>query len=296
VRRAARRGPLRLTREQLLASTAFRREYLAQRVTEETRAALPAWTDDAMAVLVGDWERPKHFDAYVSLDVGRTGDPHAASFGFHDPATNTLTLEDELEMPSASTHIGAFVEAVKAKEAQLWGVSRWEGTLLGAEEWLRQLGDMPEHLRRAISDRAPRQPYLRVGDDDARIVVDMTQQHGVAVMPSAKHDKATWVDTMNQRIRERRLRVHRRCVRTLEQWRSTLWNTARSQWERTPRDHGDLVDTPLYMLRNVRWHRDCRPVVEESAARYLPEAAQPYETRRAHRGLDALKGLVRARR
>lgn len=262
---------LGLTREELLRSTYFRREYLAERATEETRAALPAWTDEARAALVGDWVRPVHFDAYVSLDVGKTGDPHAASFGYHDPATNTLTLEDEIEMPSAGTHIGLFVEAVKRKEAELWGVDRWAGTLLGAGEWLQQLAEVPEHLRRSISDSAPRQPYLRVGDDDARLIVDMAQQHGTAVMPSAKHDKAVWVDTFNQRIRERRIRVHARCVRTLEQWRSTLWNGARSQWERTPRDHGDLVDCPLYMVRNVRWHRDCRPHAYDHLPRFEHE-------------------------
>jgi hypothetical protein len=54
---------LGLTREQLLASTAFRREYLAERVTEETRAALPAWTDERADALTVAAERPAHFRA-----------------------------------------------------------------------------------------------------------------------------------------------------------------------------------------------------------------------------------------
>lgn len=252
---------LGLTREQLLQSTAFRREFLAQRVTEETRAALPAWTDEAQAELVGDWQRPAHFDGYVALDPGKTGDPHAALFGWHDPATNTLTIEDELELRSATTHIGAWAEAIKAKEATLWGVNRWEGTLSGATHEHLKKHNLDELFLRTHSQTAPRQPWLRIGDDDARVTVDLALEHGIAVLPSAKHDKAMWVDTVNQLIRERRLRVHRRCVRLLEQMRSTLWNRTRSQWERTDRDHGDLIDDLLYMCRNVVWHRDCRPPV-----------------------------------
>ncbi len=249
---------LGLTRDEVLASTAFRREYLAERVTEETRAALPAWDEAAQRELVGDWVRPAIFDGYVGLDVGKTGDPHAAVFGYHDFATNSFTVEAELEMPSATTHMGAFFDRVKATERDLWGTTRWEGTLYGVrrEDWG---GDIPEYLLRALDKNSPRQPYLRVGDDDARLVIEAPVQHGIAVYASAKHDKAVWVDSLNQRIRERRWRVHRRCVRTLEQYTSTLWNRARSQWERTAKDHGDLVDTSIYVQRNIRWHRDPRP-------------------------------------
>lgn len=252
---------LGLTVEALKRTTYWRREYLAEMVTEEERAALPAWTDEAQAELVSDWQRPTHFDAYVALDPGKTGDPHAALFGWHDPATNTLTIEDELELRSATTHIGAWAEAIKAKEATLWGVNRWEGTLSGATHEHLKKHNLDELFLRTHSQTAPRQPWLRIGDDDARVTVDLALEHGIAVLPSAKHDKAMWVDTVNQLIRERRLRVHRRCVRLLEQMRSTLWNRTRSQWERTDRDHGDLIDDLLYMCRNVVWHRDCRPPV-----------------------------------
>lgn len=252
---------LGMTREQLLASSYWEREFKANIVTEETRAALPAWTDGAQAELVSDWQRPAHFDGYVALDPGKTGDPHAALFGWHDPATNTLTIEAELELRSAVTHIGAWAEAIKAKEAELWGVNRWDGTLSGATHEHLVKHNLDALFLRVHSQTAPRQPWLRVGDDDARVTVDLALEHGIAVLPSAKHDKALWVDTVNQLIRERRLRIHRRCTRLLEQMRTTLWNRTRSQWERTDRDHGDLIDDLLYMCRNVVWHRDCRPAV-----------------------------------
>jgi len=256
---AAEAQRLGMSRAELLASTYWEREYRANIVTEETRAALPAWTDEAHAALVGEWVRPAHFDAYVSLDPGKTGDPHATLFGFHDFARNAVVIEDELELRSATTHIGAWADIVKERESLLWGVNRWEGTLSGATHEHLKKHNLDEKFLRVHSEVAPRQPFLRVGDEDARVTVDMALQHGVAVLPSERHDKALWVDTVNQLIRERRLYIHKRCVRLLEQMRSTLWNRTRSQWERTDKDHGDLVDCLTYMCRNIQWHHDCRP-------------------------------------
>jgi hypothetical protein len=48
-------------------------------------------------------------------------------------------------------------------------------------------------------------------------------------------------------------------VRTIEQYKSTLWNRSRSDWEHTDRDHGDAVDVAKYLQRSIRWNRDCRP-------------------------------------
>jgi hypothetical protein len=67
------------------------------------------------------------------------------------------------------------------------------------------------------------------------------------------------MDLVNQLIRERRLRIHSRCARLKEQLYTTLWDTRRSRFERTQKDHGDLIDCLGYIVRNVRWHRDCRP-------------------------------------
>lgn len=249
---------LGLTREQLLASTYWRREYMAEIVAEESRQVVPTWTEAAATELVGDWERPQYFDAYTSTDVGGVGrgDPSAWLGAWHDPATSTLTIEAELEVRDV---VGAYAAAVKAREAELWGVTRWDGTLLGAAEYLKGLDDAPDFLRRAISENAPRQPYLRVGDNDMLVLATLATEHSYVVMPTAKHDLHMAVDSLAQGVGQRRLRIHRRCNRLIEQLYTTLWNRQRSQFERTQRDHGDLVAALIYLWRNVRWHRDCRP-------------------------------------
>lgn len=262
---------LGLSREQLLASTYFRREYLAEIVTEEGRAAFPAWTKELAERVVGDWPRPEYFDAYEAHDPGKTGDPHASLFLLHDPARNLVIVEDELELRSAPHSVGAWADAVKAKERELWGVDRWEGKLLGAKEWRESYGELPDFAKRDIDLNAPRQPYLRVGDDPG-VCRDLTIDHGLAVLPTAKHEKALEVSNANQLLRDGRVLIQRRCERLIKQLYSTVWNKTRSAWERTDKDHGDLAgDCLVYALRNVRWHRDCRPVHVDSAERIKRE-------------------------
>lgn len=256
---AAESARLGLTRERLLASTYFRREYLAELVAEESRAALPAWTQEAHAALVGDWERPQYWDGYEAFDPGKTGDPHAWLAAWFDPQSSTVTVEDELELRSAAHTVAQWSDAVKAREKELYGTTSWDGTLLGSADLRREMDALPEYLQRSISETAPRQPYLRIGDNDGLVLATLTIDHGLAVAPTKKDDKHLAVDSLNDLIVQRRLRIHRRCVRLIEQLYSTVWNRTRSQWERTDKDHGDLVDCLVYLVRNVRWHRDCRP-------------------------------------
>lgn len=286
---AARLG---LSMEQLETSTFWRREYLAELVTEASRAALPAWTRERAQQLVGEWARPLYFDGYVSIDPGRTGDPHAALWAFYDPATSTVTVERELELRSAAHTVKAWADAMKAIEAELYGEARWEGTLLGAADWSREFGGLPDYLQTAISDRAPRQPYLRVGDNDGAVLNTLNGDHGLAVIPTPKAQKHLAVDTVNQLVATNRVRIDKRCVRLIEQLYSTVWNRTRGEWERTDKDHGDLVDCLVYLCRNVRWHRDCRPPPVGDQFK-MPEHLVPQQEKR---GAAALRGVLAPRR
>ena len=269
----AERTRLGMTREQFLASTYFRREYLAEIVTDESRAAMPAWNRELAARVVGDWTRPAYWDGYQAHDPGITGDPHASLFGWHDPERNHIVIESEMELRSAATTISAWAERIKATERELYGADRWDGTLAGAETWLKGLSDVPEFLRSVWRAGAPKQPYLRVGDNAQGVCRDMTLDYGIALLPTEKHEKAIEVDRANALLAEGRILIHRRCVRLIEQLYSTVWDRTRSRWERTDKDHGDLIDCLVYLVRNVAWHRDCRP--PKHVDPYLFRESQP---------------------
>jgi hypothetical protein len=275
---AARLG---LTVEELRASTFWRREYLAELVQEESRAAVPGWTQAAQAECVGEVPRPNHFDGYVGVDFG-FGDPHAVVFAWWDFVGGRLVVEDELELRGANT--AQLAAAIKAKEAHIWGVDRWAGTLLGAAdqqtpEWMKA------HAR--TSPDVPRQPYLRFGDNDPLTLADLHAGHGLAVFPTRKDDKALAVSDLDEAVRQRRIRVHPRCRRLVEQLASTTWNKARTEWQRTDKDHGDLLDALVYLHRNVRRHRDPRPPGwgVDRANTWQPPEPDPADTLRALGGI-----------
>lgn len=270
---------LGLSREELLASTAFRREYLAEDVTEESRAAVPQWGQAAHDACVVEVPRPPHFDAYTGVDLGFSPDPSALLWGWYDVAAGALVVEEELEL--RGTTVAGLAAEAKRIEARLWGADRWDGLLLGAE----RLENLPPWLLHRAHARAPRQPFLRVGDDDALVLAELSASHGYAVLPTRKDDKHMAVDFVGQLVASRRLRIHPRCKRLIEQLYTTVWNSRRTSWERTDRDHGDLLDALVYMARNVAWNRDCRPPPVDALRPWARPAS----------GLEALGGLVRKR-
>ena len=245
------------TREELLASTWFKREYLGLWVTEESRAAVPAWPAVAEEC-TREWKRLSHFFGMVSLDWGGyTADPHFALFGYHDFAANKLIIEDEDEVRGGD--IGQLVDRWKAKETALWGPRAWDGTLWGAGYFEQHSKGLPDYLKPALAKSGPSQPFLRVCDPDDNLQGEMLSRHGYAVMPTAKNEKHLHVDDFNQGVREKRVIVNPRCRRFLEQLRTTLWDERRRQWVRTEKDHGDGVDCGVYMWRNVPWNLNQAP-------------------------------------
>ncbi len=264
-----------LTREEVLASTAFRREYMGERVVEETRAAVPRWSklrgsEPTRHTLVEVIERPEHVDYYVSLDPGKNLDPHAALVAWFDYATQLLYFEFELEMPSALNTTREVGQALKALETQAFGATGWNGTLLGAKYWKELYKQVPEYLQASLSDSAPRQPFLRVGDgEDLTMLKDLQSEHGISMFPTPKHDKHLAVDNFNDRVGRGLVKAHPRCVRLITQLGSTIWNEKRTEWVRTGKDHGDLIDDAVYIDRNVARGRDPRPKHVDSATKHI---------------------------
>lgn len=245
---------LGMSLEEFRRCTYCRREYYAEDVIEETRAAVPGWNETTAVACTGAVERPQYFDAYTSLDWGGyEGDPHAALFAWLDFPNRAVVVVDELERRGIT--LPELARLCQDKEREHFGADRFDGTLLGAADW----SDVPDFLKKAISKNAPRQPYLRVSDKDEQLQGDLLTLYGYACLPADKHNKHLHVDTVDVMVRTGRLRIHPRCVRLLEQLGTTIWNERRTEWERTEKDHGDLVDCLIYMVRHIRWNRNPNP-------------------------------------
>lgn len=222
-----------MTMEEAISSTFWRREYMAEFVTEESRAALPAWTQEAAAQHVKAWLRPEYRDHYDSLDLGYN-DGHGVLFGYWDFVASKLIVEDELLLRYKDTDTLAL--AIKDKERELYGELKYDGTLYGATDW----GELPEYARNYIHAKAPKQPYLRVSDNDLLVLSDVSRRHGLTFLPTPKDDKANAMDDLNIAIRKGQVVISPRCRALQRQMFATVWDKARRGWERNADGHGEL--------------------------------------------------------
>jgi hypothetical protein len=242
--------------EEFRASTYCRREYFAEVVTEESRAAVPTWTPQVAKECVIEISRPKYFDAYVAYDPGGR-DPHFVAFSYWHFELAALVVEDELEMRDSDTL--KLASLIKAKEVQLYGEKQFNGTLRGAKDHIDKL---PEYMREVIDRESPKQPYVRFSDTSTQAIMDLYRLHGLGFIPTAKDDKEWAVMELVGLVRRKRLIIHPRCKRLISQLESVLWNEQRSEWVRAEGpdgNHGDGIDALVYTLRNVNRHRDPSP-------------------------------------
>lgn len=289
---------LGLSPEELVKTTYFRREYMAELVSETTTAGFPSFTIEKSRDIVKEFQPPQFFDGYISLDLGVTSDPHAALICAHDWKNNKLLVLDELERPSATTTVKVFSEQLKDLEKKWFGTSLWDGTLLGARDWQREFGNLPPNIQSIISDNAPRQPFLRVVDNAQGAARDLTFDHGYACIPADKFDKALAVDNVNQLFVETKILIHPRCRGLIEQLLSAQWNQQRTKWIQAETHHFDLVDCLVYASRHTRWSRISElPKTSDPFMKRLEdqfkEQQRQAQIKQTTSNLSALKGVFR---
>lgn len=242
-----------LTREEYIETDTFRREYLAERVINKLLVVVPEW-EKARAKCVVDVPRPRFFNAQVVLDFGGV-DPHAAQFGYWHFELAAYVVEDELLLHKGE-NTAELVQAIKAKETELYGTKLWDGTLRvtteeATEELLANIPDWMADIVRKSSKRDS-QPFARWCDNNIQLARDMYQLHQLALIPTAKDNKELQVNNVRVNISEHKILLHPRCVHSDRHLRTTTWKDhKRKDFARKNGEHGDLVDTLCYGQRNL---------------------------------------------
>lgn len=250
--------------EEYKASDTYQREHLAKRVVDRTLIVMGEDWSAVREQAMAEVERPQFFDAYTVFDMGGV-DPHAFLFGYWDFAKACLVIEDELLLREGQ-NTEQLVTLAKEKEKELWGTSKWDGTLraLHAEKADETfLLHLPPWLREKIreSEAAPLQPYLRVCDSATQVATDLAVLHGISFVPTEKTDKWSYVNEYRVACRAGRVKIHPRCRNLDRHQRQTVWlNHHRHDYKRKNGEHGDLLDCAVYMWRNVRKSRNPVPV------------------------------------
>lgn len=258
-----------------IRSPTFRREYMAERVSETSLMVMgDDWTKTEASV-VREVERPKFFDAYTMFDLGGV-DPHAFLFGYFHFGLAALVFEDELLFREGQ-NTAILAEALRTTEQRLWGASKFDGTLRGLDEVEKER--LPLWLKKEMALNAPPQPFLRVCDSATQIVIDMHALHGIAMLPAQKDDKVLAVNAFRVAVRSGHIIVHPRCRNLIRHLRQTLWQNPQMRTYRrnAAGEHGDLLDCAIYGNRTVIRARNPTPINfgMDTANMWAPPAKQP---------------------
>jgi hypothetical protein len=198
-------------------STTWRREYLAEFVVEAELVVIPEFTAEKQAKAVREYDRPTHFDSYVSLDPGGR-DLTASLFGYYDFINNKYIIEDEVVLENSRTDILA--TAIKAKENELW---------------------------------LEKKPYFRVCDADPTLINDLDDIYGLRFITTDRDNKEACINDLRVIIQQDRLVISPKCKILISHLRSAIWDAKREKFARiTGFGHFDTIDALIYFIRNVR--------------------------------------------
>jgi hypothetical protein len=197
-------------------TTAFKREFLCQRVVDESLAVVPEFQKVKHDV-VRESERPLYFDCYASCDPGMA-DFTGILFGYYDFVRAKFVLEHELLLERANT----------ATIARTW----------------KEVESTHYESCRFVS---------RVVDDThGRICADLSNDHQLDCNPALKDNSEAAVGLMRVWMGARRIEIHPRCSQLIHQLNVAIRNPNTGDMVRTVKDgHFDLVAALKYLVRSI---------------------------------------------
>lgn len=267
------------TVEQYLLTDTFRREHLAERVIDKNLAVLGEDWERYGSMCTGVQPRPEYFDAYTFLDFGGV-DPHAALFGYWDFVQSKLVIEREVFLRD-NENSQQLADTIWKTERELWGEGARVGTFRGLNDWYlqalssgRRVADWAQIAARH-TEEAPKQPYLRVADNDVQLINDLATLHKVAFVPTEKHELHLQINGLRVMIRRGELLVNPGCTNLLRHLRTTTWQNHRQQtFKRARGEHGDCLAALIYGVRALDRARNPYPPPQWSPGQPVSILAQ----------------------
>lgn len=206
------------------SSVNFRREYMAQIITDATRAVVPEFDEELKAKIVKEWEKPPFFDGYVAMDVGMK-DLTVVLFAYFDFRKNKLVIEDELVINGQQFTTQALAEGIKQKEEKSFS-NPFSGEM--------------------------REPYKRVSDNNLILINDLYRLHNLVFYPTRKDDADAALNNMRIMLKDEHIIINPRCTNLIRHLETGVWNKSKSSYERSgDNGHFDAIDSLKYLVRNV---------------------------------------------
>ena len=210
-------------------STTWRREYLAEIVTETENALFPEATQgDLLDRLVYDLPTPKFFVPLTAVDLGYL-DFTGVVFGYYDFVRAKVVIQDELLFNGKNT--AEIVALIFAKEKELWGT---------------------------------RKPPVRIVDGNSLAIADLNSAtYKFPCRVPEKNDLASSINRVRIDLAMERIVFNSKCKNTVAQVRYGTWDSTRTKFSRSSSGgHFDLAAALIYFTRHLNRHTNPFPASE----------------------------------
>lgn len=210
-------------------STAFRREYLCERIVESERAIVPEFKPKLHALISPQCPAWKFWHRMESLDSGVV-DMTACLFGYYDFARAKAVIEHEFAIKGHEVTTPRIAELVREKERELGYVSKYN-------------------------------VYRRIADNNNLILIqDLGLEYQLHFAPTNKDELHAMVNKVRVWFRSDRIEIHPRCERLISGLRAGIWDKQRKQFARSEtHGHFDLIAALVYFIRNIPEHENPVP-------------------------------------
>lgn len=208
-------------------TTAFRREYLCERIIEEERAIVPEW--GKKFVYSHDFhDDPKYqfWHKYQALDIGVQRDKTLDLFGFYNFQERRLYIEHDLDISGTKATTDLIEAEITKKEREVG----YENT------------------------------YRRIADNSHPLLLNDLSARGIHFAATDKAKLHEMVGELRVWVRMDRLRVHERCKQLLGCLFGGIWNEKKTEFERSKVfGHYDALAALIYLVRNIDQHTNPVP-------------------------------------
>jgi hypothetical protein len=220
-------------------STAWRREYLAEFVTDTSLAVLPEF-GRVESDIAKEHARPSSFVPLIVADVGYH-DLTFVLFGYHDFRNALDVIEAEYVTNKSTARV--IMEAVEQKAADLWG----------------------ERARQA----------RRYADAPPIVIAEMPGWQGITKTQTDGNWKAAVINDVRTRLSDKSIRINPACEKLRAHCRYAVWKEPGRMLDRMDGfGHFDGVDALAYFTRLVDRHTNPQPRLPEGvrhSTHFIPE-------------------------
>lgn len=205
-------------------STTWKREYLAEFVTDEETQIVPHWKTEYEQEFETDLYR-QFYHNYSALDIGGSIDKTALLFGFYDFKRATLFIEDELIFEPNRATSKEIAEGTKEKETSCFGSYS---------------------------------VYRRIADNNNQILLkDLGSMHDLYFQATTKEKLLEMVNEVRLWVEAGRIIINPRCKELIACLNGGVWARDRSgkvkhEFARSKRlGHYDCLAALVYLVRNI---------------------------------------------